>query len=253
MSQREDLITGTDGMADPGSETGSKAANAMTAGALAMEGMVTRRGAKERDREDADHRRAAAEGVKDARDTLDSREDDANGRDEPGTSEDDVAAKPKVVAELEADRSVTEHQERSGRTEQTPTNSQAHARPDVRASKVSVKEWLSAAHAPETESTKKVMTRAERELRHSEPELMRRFDQVQAQGLTRRDAMTSAMGSTRSASNQRGAQEASSHPSVVMDQHRPATTASTTRGATHASKTRKRTRKAKAAMSGSRR
>ena len=88
-----------------------------------------------------------------------------------------------------------------------------HARPDVRPSKVSVKDWLSAAHAPETESTKKVMTRAERELRHSEPELMRRFDQVQAQGLTRKDAMTSAMGSTWSASNQRGTQEASSHPS----------------------------------------
>ena len=125
-----------------------------------------------------------------------------------------------------------------------------HARPDVRPSKVSVKDWLSAAHAPETESTKKVMTRAERELRHSEPELMRRFDQVQAQGLTRKDAMTSAMGSTWSASNQRGTQEASSHPSAVMDQHRPTRTSTHTASAATADKTRKRTRKAKAAMSG---
>jgi hypothetical protein len=220
MNQREDLITGT-------------------------EGMVTRRGAKERDREDADQRASAAASVQDARDALESSEP-------PAKSGDDLATGPKAVAELEADRPATGHSDWQGSAEHAPTTPQPNAPPKARAAKVSVRDWLRAAHAPQTEETKTVMARAEQELRASEPELMRRFDQVQAQGQTAQDAMTSALGSSRSASNHTGTQEPSSHPSVVMDQHRPART-TTTGSAPAATKTRKKTKRAKAAMSGSRR
>jgi hypothetical protein len=243
MNQREDLITGTEGMADPGSETGSKAANALTAAALAAEGMVTRRGAKERDREDADQRASAAASVQDARDALDSREPPAESGDDPATG-------PKAVAELEADRPATGYSDWQGSAEHSPTTPDAP--PEVRPAKVSVRDWLRAAHGPQTEETKTVMARAEQELRASEPELMRQFDQVHAQGQPARDAMTSALGSTRSASNHSGKQEPSSHPSVVMDQHRPARTTTTGCAAT-ATKSRKKTKRANAAMSGSRR
>jgi hypothetical protein len=243
MNQREDLITGTEGMADPGSETGSKAANALTAGALAAEGMVTRRGAKERDREDADQRASAAASVQDARDALDSREPPAESGDDPATG-------PKAVAELEADRQGTGYSDGQGSAEHAPTTPDAP--PEVRPAKVSVRDWLRAAHGPQTEETKTVMARAEQELRASEPDLMRRFDQVQAQGQTAQDAMTSALGSSRSASNHTGTQEPSSHPSVVMDQHHPTRTSTATAGSA-VTKTGKKTKRAKAAMSGSRR